>query len=475
MKRDFIVVLVGRIIQTISAIIVLRVMSSVLTSIELAKAVLVTTITNLFALVSINPVQMFYYRKLNDWLDNKTLGNKFLLLLIYVIVINCFLSAVLLCLYGFFGSLTGIDIFWLLTLVSGSIIFITINQTVIPTLNMLEKRREAVLFTIITTWSSLLLSTLLTYHGGKGEHWILGQIIGAILGSFFAFLSFFKFVDLSKLKQIKKYYNQKTRVIKMIAVFSIPISITVGLNWLQLQSYRFYTSKLVGLEYLGKFSAGYTLSAGIMSAFEAVAMQFFSPIFYKGLGNSNDEKKAKVWNDYAAYYFPLAILTASFVVTMAPYLTRLLLHKTFWDVSIYVIWGAIIELFRILGNAYSMVSHATMKTNKLIHPQLIGAIVALLLVPVMLIYNKEYLGLSLVISSFIYLIVIHKSMTKQLAIQISFKMVIKVLGFVFPMIVISYLGSTISYKFIFNFLLLMGSGLFYLLGCYFIYLKSRRI
>lgn len=466
--------LIGRFLQVVTSILVLRLMTATLSPNEMGKFTLIMSIISFFALIFINPIGMYFNRRLHDWYQRVLVWQALKMLFIYVLLV-AFMALLLISFSSTFYDLGSIgSIYWILALVFGSLLFNTMNQTVIPTINMLGKRGASIVCSLLTLWLGLLVSILLTSTENSAELWISGQLIGLLLGSGIAILPLSRVlseIEITTTVPIKFTLNKN--IIKTIFIFAFPISLTVGLNWIQFQSYRFIVSELISLEYLGLFAAGYALSLGIMSAFEATAMQYFYPIFYKKISGASDKEKTQAWNEYASVLFPLTILTALFIVFMSVQLTHILLDPIYWGVVCFVIWGAVTEMGRILGNAYGMVAHATMKTRGLVVPQLVSAVSSLILVPLMLIIlPQQGLGVALAFSAFVYVISMHITMRKQLPIKANIKLIFRIILLSLPILCIAITSLYLKGNFLIDISLLAISGIIYLYVSYYVVRRS---
>ena len=144
----------------------------------------------------------------------------------------------------------------------------------------------------------------------RAENWLLGLLIGQALIGLVSKRVFDKKVGGGRVKRIPvDALSRKYR--SALMKFAWPVSIAVGLSWLQSQSYRFFLEDAAGLAQLGLFVAGYSISAGIIAAFESVLTTYFQPQFYKGINTSNSAERAAAWNSYATAIFPALIVTVA--------------------------------------------------------------------------------------------------------------------------------------------------------------------
>ncbi|MBP2654161.1 MAG: hypothetical protein H6Q73_1730 [Firmicutes bacterium] len=468
MFNDFYIVLIGRIIQVITSVSILRIMTSILPPEEMGKYALITAATTFFSLVLINPVGMYINRYLHQWKNSGVLFSRSIESTLYFGVVALIASITVAFLSVSHSINLAMDKTFLALIVFGNLFFVTLNQTVIPSINMLGKRAHYVILSTLTLWISLGASVILTKQVSLAEYWIAGQIIGSLLGTIIALKPFLSIVGLRNSGGTLFCRSE----IRILIAFSIPVSIAVGLNWLQFQSYRFIISELLSLEFLGLFVAGYSVSAGILNAFETTATQYFYPLFYEKINDADSQEISEAWSKYASRLVPLTLLTTIFVCVLAEALSHLLLSRNFWNVSWFIICGAIIEACRVLGNMYGMIAHATLKTRFLVKPQLVGAIMVVVLTPIAVYFFGGYgVGFALILSSLLYLTSMHFSMVKLLEIKRHYYGFVYLLSFIFLEFIIKQLRLVFESAFFADFTITCISGILYL---YMFYRIMRR-
>ncbi|MES2966001.1 MAG: oligosaccharide flippase family protein, partial [Bdellovibrionota bacterium] len=211
--------------------------------------------------------------------------------------------------------------------------------------------------------------------------------------------------------------------------FAWPVSLAVGLTWIQSQGYRFVIESKLGAEQVGFFVAGYVVSSGIMTSFEAVMHAYFLPSFYSNV-SKGEAAQSSAWNDYAAAVFPAYLLTAAFMAAFAAPLSVILLGPKFHDVAIFTAIAALTEAARAISGAYALIAHAKMRTQLLVLPAGLGAILALALVPLMT--NQFGLvgtGWALALSGWAVVVFMHVRMTHLVSIDLPFsRMGVAIIG-----------------------------------------------
>lgn len=417
-----ILILFGRACQILLALATVRLATTMLTPVEMGKSALILSVTAGLALILVNPVGMFINRRLHAWEIlgrlNRYLRFYWLYLLAIAAAASIFISV--LHVVGILNLEVGM--YWLVLLVSGSLLFNTLNQTYIPSLNMLGFPGWFIVLTLATQVVGLSMAVFLTINvSPRAEYWLLGMLLGQTLMAITA----------------KKIFERKTntqvttgaandRITRMyistLFKFAWPLSIAVGLGWLQSQGYRFVMDKTSGLAELGLFVAGYSISAGIIAAFESVLTTYFQPQFYKRINTNNPVERTAAWNAYASALFPALLVTVFFIGGLSEQLARVLFGPAFQAASAFVLWGALAEAARVLAGTYSLVAHAQMKTRLLLIPNAIGALVAvglgLALIPS---FGGIGAGVTLFISSVVLVVIMNWEMRKQMAIELPIK------------------------------------------------------
>jgi O-antigen/teichoic acid export membrane protein len=325
----------------------------------------------------------------------------------YLLLVNIISALGLLLIYWTFAVDLKLPIGWLLLLICGSLLFNTINQTSIPLLNMLGENKGFILLSIASLVASLTCASFLVLVvKPEAQYWLLGLLIGqalfGIIGTQVLFLKLGANKPLRLLPTISRQH------LKQLINFSWPVSIAAGLAWVQLQGYRYLMDGELGLSQLGLFIAGYGISAGVMAAFESVLTTFFQPRLYRDTSVADVSQQAKVWQRYATAVIPSLILTAALSIVLAPELTQLLLGKEFQSSSIFIIWGALAEVSRVLVGIYSLIAHIHMRTHWLIIPNVIGGALSIMLITLLIpAMGAEGVGLGLVLSGITVVVIMH--------------------------------------------------------------------
>lgn len=385
----------------------LRVATTLLSPEEMGRVSLVLTTTAFFALFLVNPVGMFINRRLHAWQASGVARHYLIRYVGYLLLVALIAAIGLPFLYKSGVVNFGISIGWLLLLVCGSLLFNTINQTAIPSLNMLGDSKRFVLLSVATIAASFACATLLVQTvQPTAQYWLFGLLLGQSLLAVFGTKILFARLRMPEMPHASPMIHK--RHLQVLLSFAWPVAIAAGLGWVQGQGYRYIVDGQLGLAQLGLFVAGYGISAGMIAAFESVLTTYFQPRLYRDVSTAHPEQQAQAWHRYAAAVIPSLILTVALVMMLAPELTQLLLGENFQSAAGFVVWGALAEAARVLMGVYSLIAHVHMRTRWLILPALVGALLSItlcaLLIPGM---GAVGAGIGLAASGFTVVVMMH--------------------------------------------------------------------
>jgi O-antigen/teichoic acid export membrane protein len=387
----------SRVAQFLLLFLTLKVSTTLLAPSEMAKVFIVTSVVAFFAMLLLNPVGMFMNRRFNEWNVAGKVNAYYRLFWFYLIAVTALSTLVT----GAFSALGVIDFHialnGVLLLIGGSLAINTVNQVVIPGLNLLERRKWFVALSLATTLTSLVAAYLLVSRGSpKAELWIVGILFGQLVFAAIGWRVFFKEIHAGPPQPLPSRSHLLT-----LLKFAWPISVAVALGWFQLQSYRLVMEATVGLHALGLFATGYGISVGLISAFESIFTSYLLPLFYKEVSATDADARTRAWKRYAAAILPSILLVAAFILATAPELTRVMLGPAYQESSSYIGWGVVAELFRVTTAVFAMAAHAHMRTKLLMLPGLVGAVSSLALVyGLMRSFGLNGVGAALALSSF---------------------------------------------------------------------------
>lgn len=401
----------GRVMQFLLMLAMMRFATTFLSPEEMGRTSLVLTTTAFFALFLVNPVGMFINRRMHAWFSSGVIQHYAVHYLVYLIGV-ALLAALILTFISLVGFLDlGASIGWLLLLVCGSLVFNTINQTSIPSLNLLGYRKSFILLTLLTVFSSFSVGVFFViFLSPSSVSWLSGLLIGQFcIGAIGTGVLYSR---LPSQEEPKEVVHVKRQQIQNLFNFAWPISIAAGLWWMQSQGYRYLVERALGASELGLFVAGFSVSVGIIAGFESILTAYFQPKLYKGMHSKDPSSQIIAWKLYANSVIPALLLTAVYIILVAPQLATLFLGREFQLASKYIFWGALAETARSIITTFSLVANMKMKTRSLILPNLVGAIFSILLCLILIpLFDINGAGIALVFSgasivALMYLVII---------------------------------------------------------------------
>lgn len=472
-----IAILLGTFGQVILSFISVKLATAILSVEAYGQISLFSALYSVFSLTLLNPVGMFFNRKLHFWINNGKINYYFWLYIGYLLLVSLFVALLLIVASHFnIVFIKKINLFWLVIVVCSSVFFSTSNVVIISFVNQLGKRWSFMLLTFFTALLSLILSLILvTWITPGAVYWQLGQIGGQAIIVLCASFLFSKFAFNPTL-----YANKLTKKnFQNVLFFCIPVAISVGLVWVQTQSYRFIVGEKIGLATLGIFYAGYSIGSMIIITFETVVTTYFLPKFYREISACNSKNYVDIWQKYGNAVLPSLFLTAIFSIIFSSELTRLLLSDKFQIAAKYVMWGALVETGRVIASTFAYLTHAKMKTKELILPYFIGAIISFALVYLLVpIFGISAVGYSLVLSSLSVIVVMQLTIVKGIPLGFYWGSLAKSslysIVFLFLVLLIKRLFP-FHLNFVNAFLTLIGFGFLYLIFTYNLLRGSLRI
>jgi len=470
MKKNTITYLFTRILQIAAMIATLRVMTHQLIPTELGKYNLIMIIVGLFSLLLIYPVGVYINRQQHAWQKSGVARKRIMTCIVYFLLATLFSAIIIKLFFQPIANLYNLNNNWLLIAVTSSLTFTSINCTLLSYLNLQGRFVSWSIITHITLWLGLFAAYWLTTINANALYWFIGILLGQILGMLAAIVPFLK---LSKSTNTTTSDSYQPVAMRSALTFILPVSMVVGLGWAQYQSYRMVIAHIESLHYLGLFVAGYAISSGIFQAFETTIQQYTNPTFYKNISEKSKSDIESVWKSYYQTIIPMIIIAMSFLIILSNPLLHLLVDEKYWNATQFVILGAIVEALRVTGNVYVLAAHAIKNTKTLIAPQLSGALIVIIFVPISLYFKKpQLLSIALIIAGFAYVICLHMTIRKLFDTQITLKNIKLVLAACGAFYLLHYLMQLVDLKQLQNLTILGLTGLVYLIVNYLIVRKT---
>ena len=262
-SRHGVIIAGGRLVQTAIALISVRILTSLLSPMQMGRYWLIVSITSCFALVFVNPVGMYINRRLVEWKGQGSLLEHLDLFAGYLLVVALTASAILFVLNAFGAFEFQIKTMDLILLVTGSLLFNTAYMTLAPALNFLGKRWWFVSLNNLALLLGLLLSIgFVHFLSASAECWLTGQIASWLAISAIAYWALKNSLPFRLSEKPRVGSSLSNGIFSSeIFLFSWPLSITVGLYWLQISGYRFLLSHLGDVVSVGLFVTDFGVGA----------------------------------------------------------------------------------------------------------------------------------------------------------------------------------------------------------------------
>lgn len=372
MNRHLIIITLGRVSQMLIMFFTYRVLSAVLSVPEMGVYYFLLSISAAFGLVFANPVGMYANRMLHAWKENGVLL-KNLKKIIQVLLIGSLLTLPLL--FVFKQKISIDQSSWPLV-VTTLVLYVfasTLNGTLVPSLNLLGFPQHFVIWTLLTNIVGLALASwLVVFISPQPLFWLIGQGASFLIFGMIAYWILHKNIKDLSVTVSEKGQERWKRVTR----FALPIVITNIAVWVLGQSFRFFYKENVDPTILGELAFGLGLATSLCVAIEYLFQQLYFPDFYSRINNPSEDK-GLVWNDLLNKLLPSYLYFTFFLIGLSPFILRILADAKFKNSGYYLALGAIVELFRMLGNVFTMATQSEMKTHKAIGPYLSGGAITL--------------------------------------------------------------------------------------------------
>lgn len=471
-KSDFLIILIGKLLQVILLVVAIKISTTLLEPKEMGNIYIFTTIYTFFVLSLISPFGQYINRHTNQWYQEKSLLNNMGVYFLYLLSISLIAILIGYIMYHF-GISRDIVLYFFLSLLFLFILFLTLNQTILPLLNMLHYRLSFTILTVLTAFGIIVFGYLfVNLFGNTAQNWLLGMVVSNII---FVIIGFY--ILKNRLNErfhgfsytFRKITKEK---IKSILIFILPLSIATFFMWLQNSGYRILIEQNISLEFLGFLGVGLSISGQIASTIESIVMQYFHPIYYQQITNATIEYRKKAIESLINKVLPIYLMLAIFLTFLAKYVVQILVDEKYHGVYVFTAFGIWIEFFRMSANLFGNISQSEMNTKKFMIPYIMGSLLTMFLVylSTMSVEYKFYLPFALVIGGFITTIFMYFSMKKLINFKINFKLIF--LSFLISIPYISIYFLDFQTNLLLNLLIVGSCGLYFLGTIYFIYKKG---
>jgi len=472
--KNIIVIVSGRVLQIGLTLASVRVFTSLLSTAEAGNLYLLNSILGLIGLTLLNPIGMYMNRSIHRWTAERTILSHFTLFNAYLISLSFFSAALMFALYKVMHIGVGMDLKFLLLVVSLFVFFNTWNTVIIPTLNLLNFQVSFVFFTLLTLLLSLIFSGLFSlFIKATALYWLAGQVLAQAIVNVFAYLHFRKVVhsraDVHHMRSVLTREN-----LANVISFIMPLVITTFCMWLQSQSYRIIIAQGIGTEFLGMIGLGLAVSSQIAAVVESIMQQIYYPDFYRNISTHDAAQRTEAWNALARRSLPAYMSLTICVSFIAPYLVNILADPKFKGASVFIVYGAWIELFRMTTIILASIAHSEMQTTSLMKSYFFGGLVSVLGVyfGMRTEHYEQVIPAMLVAGGMLTLVIMYHDMKKLMRFQLGFNRIVKA-----TLLSLPFAGAVFFYSDRQNLMLSLGMvlvcGLYFLATQYYLSYKPR--
>lgn len=470
LNKDFVVLTLGKVLQVVIALLSVRLLTTLLSEPEVGNYYLLITVLTLFNFTFLNPIGQYYNRHIIPWRSSENLSNASLVLMftrLFGVMCSLIISIVVFYIFDY-------DVYYTLWAFLFFIFFSLMASSFLVFVNVINILGDRVLF-IKYLLASLILglsfSLMITQFIDKsGIAWLYGIAIAQLI----LFVPVYKIVTSGErvvYSKLKAKFDYLT--IKKVFLFSLPVTITLFLQWGLNSSYRIIVEDKYSIEVLAYIAVGLSVASAIYSAVESLATQYFMPIYLKDINRVNKYSRAEAWNKLAAYLLPIYFLLLIYIICSAPFLMKLLINEKFHQAYIYVMIGAPIEFFRVISNVFYSVSQSEVKTGATILPYLFGF---MLMIAGLYFFDAEdhlwSIPMTLSLSYLIISFLLYVSMKKLLPIQLPIYSMLISIALSIPFA--GMLFFDINSSLLLSILLIIFFGCYFLYACHLLYVYSTK-
>ncbi len=475
LDKDFLTIFIGKILQVVIMVAIIKVSTMLLSPAEMGNIYIFLTIQTFFVFTFISPIGQYINRKTHIWdNDNKIIDNLFLFTL-YTFIISFMSIVVGFVLYDIFGISNDISFSGFLILLFGFTLFLTMNKTIIPMLNMLHYRISFTVLTIFTSVGILVFGYLFIKIFEAGSvAWLSSILLSNIIFLFVGYIVLIKKAKNRFSGIVSNFQNISIFKIKYILKIVLPISLATLFMWTQNSGYRIIIEQNIGLEFLGFLGVGLAVSGQIASTIESIVSQYLTPIYYKKITVQNFDERIDSFNELLNITLPIYFLLALYVSFLSPYIINILVDEKYSSVYIFTIYGIWLEFFRMTSNLFYTVSLSELNTKKIILPYILGSFITLFGI-YLASKNMNYeffMPIVLVLGGIVTMILMYFSMIKVLPFKINFKMMLISLLISTPYSLLYYYANWINSIYLSSYIIILLTGLYFLGTIYFIYRKG---
>ncbi|WP_336175307.1 hypothetical protein [Acinetobacter ursingii] len=453
----------SKIIQIISGLALIRLITSMLNITEVGTYYLFLSIYMFFSMSLLNPYGQYMTRNLYVWKSDNTLLSE-VKVYMKVIVGVSILGCLLLLLLSKFGLLN-LDLLKIV-FCGAYLILITVNQFLLHSLNSLGYSKKFSQATIFSSILCILLPAGFIFNDYFRFDKVESILLGVLVANLFSMiLCYFFLINFEK----DNSKERKSKDIKSIIIYCIPIGIYTSLLWVINSGYRIGVEDLLGLAAVAILAVSFAVSTQLMSVVESLTTQVFQPKILQKMDIDDKKIKDKYLSKYVnetiaiyfcfSIFFSLCIKYAFLVMVSSKYVD-------YFYLGIIAVWS---EFFRVSCNALSIVYFSENYLKKFVLPYLFSA--SFMIFIFLILRENIFQGVNIVnfcamlilfanLICFMFAWFLKKNIAK---IDFDYKFMVKRFLFVCPAFLVLLFIFNVSNLNVSNFILISAVSSFYLI------------
>jgi len=187
LNRDLSIIIFGRALQVIIALVAIRVLTTFLSPEEVGNYYIILALLGFFNLVLLNPPGMYFGRHLLQWQKSQNLLNALFVFVLWIVVVAVVSIPISIFLYYGLGYATKFNLELFLIYIFIAILISTIHRNVLYGINTLGYRKQFVIYLISTLLVGLICSVSIVYFYHKfALGWLIGVVLSETLMLYFA-------------------------------------------------------------------------------------------------------------------------------------------------------------------------------------------------------------------------------------------------------------------------------------------------
>lgn len=371
---SLVVLAAGRLMQVVLSVASIRVMTEVLPSLEVGRVGMFQSVASFMSLLAIAPVTSYFQRRTIEWSAAGVLFRRLKDYLVYLLVIAMVaVCAALAVQIDGVRQVFPIEFAWLAWLLAGYVLFTSFHQTVAYLANSLGHRGLFVLLSNFALFLGLMVAVWLAGSIGiRAEWWLQGLMLGCLILLPFSVYAVYRIAKPSSLVRtntvVPSFWSAE-----MLA-FSVPLLLSNGFYWLQLNGYRFVLSSHAGVEVVGAFIVGFSVGVTPLAIFHKIALDYVIPKFYSEIADAEEGEVIAAWCRFVGDYWPVFTISALLLLAVLDSVAMILVADSFRQYVYLGVFGVIFQSFMIIYASYTQLLCGTLATKLLVAPKIVGGL-----------------------------------------------------------------------------------------------------